>query len=108
MPHRAAELPNLSHAALLRLQRRRAAGASLVALAKELGVGRDTLRKRLKAVAASTGRGFAAPPETKPPRPGKMPHRLRPLPPRPVSESEPSKDQLRAMLAEALARTARL
>jgi len=100
-------MPDLSPAVVIRLQRRRAAGASLTALAAELGVARKTLRKRLLALPAISGRVKNSSPETKPPRSARIPHRLRSLPPR-SSESEPSKNALRAELAEAAARTARL
>lgn len=104
MKGRPASKPNLSPAAVARLQRRHAAGTSLASLARELGVARKTLQKRLRALPAVEAPPATTLPATKPVR---MPHRLRPLPPRPVTP-ERSKAALRAELAEALARTARL
>jgi hypothetical protein len=98
-------MPDLSSAVIARLQRRHAAGTSLTALATELGIAKATLRKRLLALPATSG--GLEPPKTKPPSSARMPHRLRSLPPRPA-EPERSKNALRAELAEALARTARL
>jgi hypothetical protein len=100
-------MPDLSPAVIIRLQRRHGAGASLTALAAELGIARKTLRRRLRALPATSGGVENTAPKTKPPRPVKMPHRLRPLPSRPA-ESEPSKNELRAALHAAVLNTARL
>jgi hypothetical protein len=107
MPRRSTGLLDLSLAVVIRLQRRHAAGTSLAALATELGIAKARLRKRLLAVPAITGGTENAPPEVKPPRSARMPHRLRPLPSRPVG-SEPSKNELRAALHAAVLNTARL
>jgi hypothetical protein len=98
---------NLTPAAIARLQQRRAAGSSWVVLAAELDVSEGTLRKRLKAQAATSGGVENTPHEVKAHRTSSsVPMRRRPLPlpPRPGSP-QPSKKWLRAMLALAARNT---
>jgi hypothetical protein len=101
MPRRRLHV-DLSAAVIARLQHRRAEGASVAALAVELGVSATTLKMRLKARPADGG-SKTVPPEAKP-RPVRMPHHKRPLPPRPASP-EPSKQWLREMIAQAVRNT---